>query len=189
MTRLPLAFALLAAPAAPALAQDVGAQYLAALDAFLLPTVPDLSIDSLAGDDAFESLLPSLEGDWIVASRLGPSRDALDPSMFDRACEVDALALVATAPHSFELRRSYEKDGETRSLAISHDFIMGNSFDRGVAQANMIDYLGLDSLPSHRPGAFNFFSMRGPVALFHPSPDVLVLVAPVAAPDILVRCP
>ena len=50
-------------------------------------------------------------------------------------------------------------------------------------------FLGLDAMPDPAGGMLRFDAMRGEVALFHPSPDVLVFVDPGATPEVHVRCP
>ncbi|EYD78040.1 hypothetical protein Rumeso_00377 [Rubellimicrobium mesophilum DSM 19309] len=174
---------------APAMAQDLASQYAAAARAFTLPGAPSLGQADLLADAAVMALLPGLQGDWAPAGVLFTDPAGLDPAILRQACERTPSALVQTAPRSFELRRTSGRDGQAVTMAIRHDWIIGNTFDRSVDENEAMAYLGLDGLDEIRPGMLALPGLRGQVSLFNPSPDILVLVAPGGPPEILARCP
>lgn len=186
MTRPALLLALLATPA---LAQARAAQFESALSAFVLPTAEDLSLGGLQEEEAVEALLPTLTGDWTSAIALFPARGAFDDATVAASCDRTPTTLAITGPRSFELRRSSVRDGGTVTLAVRHDFLQGNAFDRGASEADLLAFMGLESMPDPSAGMLAFDALRADVAMFHPSPDILVFVAPGQAPEILVRCP
>ena len=175
--------------AAPAVAQDLAAQYAAAARAFTLPGAPSLSMGDLLEEDAVEALLPTVEGNWTPALTLFPDPANVDPELLAESCERIPSTLVQTAPHSFELRRSSERDGTAITMAIRHDWIVGNTFDRGVEEKEVSAFLGFDRLDDLSTGMMTLPGLRGQVVLFQPSPDILVFVSPGGPPEIFARCP
>ncbi len=185
--------AALALLAGPALAQGddtVAAQFADAARAFTLPGSRSLASTDLASDQAVLATLPSLEGRWLPAHILVPDPTGLDEDLLARHCgRLAAITLERTSNRGFVLIREAEHDGVSRALRIRHDWMIGNTFDRSVEEAEAMAYLGLGPQEEFPTGMLALPSMRGYVAMFHPSPDILVFASQGGGPEILVRCP
>lgn len=179
----------LALAAAPALAQNLPGQFAGAARAFTLPGVESLARGDQAEDEAIMALLPGLAGDWVALDVLFPDPLAFDPELLASACALNPATLTPVAARSFELRRTTERDGVPISLGLRYDWVVGNGFDRGAPEDEIIAYLGFDGQDEVPPGLLIAPHLRGPAQVFHPSPDVLVIVAPHQAPEFWGRCP
>ncbi len=174
---------------APAPTPDPAAQIAGALTAFLLPGAPGRSREELAGDAAILGLLPSLEGTWAPAHLLFSDPDIFSDDRLAQACDRVGIHLQRTAERSFVLLRKGGSHRNAPPLPIRHDWIGASGFDRSVAEADLVAHLGLGDLAEVHPSLLAPPGLRGEVAMFHPSPDILVFVAPGEPPEILVRCP
>lgn len=174
---------------APASRPDPQAQIADALAAFLLPGSPGRSREELAGDAAILALLPSLEGTWAPAHILFPDPDLFSDDRLAQACDRVGLRLERTAERSFVLLRQAGSNPDAPPLPIRHDWIGASGFDRSAAEADLVAHLGLADLDEVHASLLTPPGLRGEVAMFHPSPDILVFVAPGEPPEILARCP
>ncbi len=169
--------------AAPAAAQDLPAQFGAAVGAFALP---DESNDYEAAAAHIAELLPSLGGDWVAGHILFPGTDELDPELVAVACARLVLRLEPTSPHGFAL--SWVRDGAPTGLVVRHDYLGFRSFQRSADETAVRAYLGLPE-DMMNMNVFTSPAWRGEVQLYHPSPDILVLQPTGTGAEILVRCP
>jgi hypothetical protein len=183
---LGLALSLLAAPA---VAQDPAAQFADATRAFILPGTPSLGLTDLLSDTAVIATLPSLEGTWGPAYMLFPEPDSFEAERFAQACERTGMELEQTARRSFVITKIQERDGVSYPLHVRHAWISGNAFDRSVDEAELIAHYDLEAPGEPPMRVMSGRNLRGEVAMFHPSPDILVFVAPGELTEILVRCP
>lgn len=182
------AFALLVAPAAPAAAQDLAADYAAAAAAFALPGAASLSNGDILDDDAARAMVPALAGIWVALFALSPEPEALDPALLAEACwGPAAVEIEPLGPRSFGLRRSRADTGA--SFVLRHDWVVGNTFQRSVLEEEYLAVLGLTDPEATPPLAMAAPGLRGDVLLYHPMPDILVMQAPRGILEIFGRCP
>jgi hypothetical protein len=125
----------------------------------------------------------------MPATALFPYPQGFDPDLLNEACGRIAWTLEPTAPRSFGLRRTVRRDGAEHPLTVRYDWMTGNTFDRGVSEAELIPFMGLDAADEVASAHLLAAGMRGHAMLFHPSPDALVIVAAGLPAEILLRCP
>jgi hypothetical protein len=181
--------ALLALLATPAAAQEPAQQFAAAAHAFFLPGTESLALSDAIKDGAILATLPDLEGGWMPATDLFRHAEGYSEGLLSDACGRIGWSLEQTAPRSFALRRTATRGGAAVSLAVRYDWMTGNTFDRGVDENDLLAFMDFDAtgeVPAMHLLAAN---MRGHAMLFHPSPDILVIVAPGMPAEILMRCP
>ncbi len=187
-----------------AAAQDLAAQYLAAAAAFQ-PTGsvfdPDLSRQAIA------RLMDDIVGRWVPMTPLlagnadfdaGPEAAALVSETSDSACarENIAQALSVTSPYRFELLRRYTRDGQDNGLATVYTHMRYNLFFRETDEAAYLEYLGVrdpetgeDRIATGAMLDSSAPTRIGPVAIYHPSEDVLVVQPDYGPAEIYLRCP
>ncbi len=169
--------------AAPAAAQDLSAQFGSAAATFAFPNE---SNDYEAAAAHVAAILPTLEGDWFAGHVLLAGSAPLDPDLVAETCATLVLRLEQTSDHGFAI--TWVRDGDPSGLTVRHDYLGFRSFQRSAHENEIRDYLHLpeDMLNMN---VFTSPAWRGEVALYHPSPDILVLQATGTASEILVRCP
>lgn len=185
-----LALAVLVVAASPVGAQDLSGgdlrgQYDAAVAAFVLPGQEEG--DAYLYAEAMTALLPTLEGDWAPAWLLAQG-GPIDATAIAEACDRPWVptTLARTAPHSFEMQRPSGPEGAR--VPVRFEYLIGNSFQRTLAEADVTAMLGFEDGRIENPLAFLDVA-RGEVLLFHPSPDILVIHAVGGPAEIYARCP
>jgi hypothetical protein len=177
---------LLAFLAAPAAAQDLAQQYAAAHGTFLLSSE---GWDSDAAAQTMAALLPTLEGRWAEATVLSNGGPDLPAETMPSHCERNGRDLARTSPYGFEMRGAYGDEGGV--LVERFDYAGHNTFLASVDQAALLDRLGFGADSDRPPPSSVWFAGAAPgfVALFHPSPDVIVLQGERRPAQIWLRCP
>lgn len=192
MRRLPclLGLLLLAAPARA----DLAADYAAAVRAFTLPGAPVGSMDPALAETAWTALLPTLEGTWAPNLEILAQGPVLpDAGLLARHCEMQGARLKATGPRGFELRRPFGPADARDSYAERFDFLLGNTFQRSFDEAGYLRRLfpdgGEDARFASARASALMTAPRGEAMLFHPAPDLLVIVQPGRPAEFWRRCP
>lgn len=186
---------------APVMAQDTLDQYLAAEQSFL-PT--GLMRDPVEQRLAMERILQDIEGRWMEASLVMAEvdRSAEDvrgqmEDWIERACSANpSVLLTAPTPYSFAMTRTATRRDTTYSLTVTYSLSAANLFNKHVDEAEYLDYTGLRDPETGELRSFALQSLVGiapsffgPVALFHPSNDILVLQEVPGRTQIFARCP
>lgn len=182
MIRAALLLGLLAPPAT---AQDLAAQYAAAQGLF---AASGINQDPGAAAEAMAALLPSLEGRWAEATVIAAGEADLPTDPMRIHCERGGRHLVQTSPHGFELRLAYGREGGV--LVQRFDYAGYNTFLSSLDENAYLDRLGFGpDTDLDPPISIVLSAAPGFVELFHPSPDVLVLLGERQPPQIWLRCP
>lgn len=171
----------LSGSAPTAMAQNIGAEYAAAFQAFRFAgTDPDLNEQARI----IAATLPELEGKWIRADILAGEGPQFNASRIADYCDSIVYALRQTAPHGFVMGRT-NREGDV-VLNIRHDYLGGRLFQRSADENEVMASLGMDLLPGTM---FIATTYTGRVMLYHPSQNILVMQRETWNAEIYARCP
>ena len=167
-------------------ADDLASQLAAADAAFLGTTV---SGNALEQRQFIAQMLADLTCTWITASGSDPSQDLLNLALLLDYCNRPPAVFEFTAPtpYRFLMTRTYDSNVE---LVYQYDYMGSNRFQLRVDIQEYLTYFEVPDDEEARANAVHYRpGLFGAYALFHPSPDVLVLLPENREADIYLRCP
>ena len=117
-----------------------------------------------------------------------PDPSSIMPELMEPHCERRPIALVRNGARSFEMRQTRLVDGEAVFMTVHHGFMFGNGFDRSVREEEPIPFMEIDASGVVPLGGLVVPQLRGPVLLFHPTPDILVFASTMGPLKLYARC-
>lgn len=185
--RLLSSLVLAALPAATAAtAQSLAEGYRAAYAIF-----GNTAQDRDSSHEAVEALLPQLEGHWISLSAGAetPPDPARDAELFAERCNRFVLNLVRTGRLGFDLVLTSLADGGAERGRILFDHAGYSTFLRVQRNEDWLATHGIDEDEPLPPYLHRFLAESSVVTLYHPSPDILVMLDAVGMAEYYGRCP
>ena len=169
----------------PAMAQDLPSQYAAAYSAF---QSTNISRDALAQRQLIAQTLLDLSGNWFNASVVIENDPVLTPDVVAQVCDSRGKSvLTAPTPYQFVMTQT---DNQGNTLSRHFDYVNSHFFQLRVDDLEFATYLRLTDKEELMAQQLSYSAGRfGMIAMFHPSPDILVLQSAYGPPEIHVRCP
>ena len=161
-------------------ADDLASQFATAHAAFLGTTV---GTDPLEQRQFMAQMLSDLTGTWLPVGFLSPGDDMLAEERILETCARPGSVFAFTAPTSNQFLMT-RADGQGTKLTFYYDYLWSNRFQLRVDIQEYLTYFEVPADSLQHP-----FGLFGAYALFHPSPDVLVLLPETREADIYLRCP
>jgi hypothetical protein len=166
-------------------AQDLTTQYAAAHLAFLNTSLRE---DPLAQRQLIAQTLLDLQGRWFPASVMQQNDPQLRTDLVQSVCESSSsLEITAPTPYQFLMTRT---DRRGNTMTHHFDYVVSNIFQLHIDDNEYATYVGIADNEERMAQIMQSAAGRfGPYAMYHPSPDILVMQPSYGPPDIYARCP
>lgn len=154
----------------------------------------NLPIDLFERVEATEALLPDLEGDWALLGTMGNPGPAPGPEdeeeiAYEELCDVIVYELIRTSRLSFDLVQTALFDGRREQQRYRFEYAGFSAFLRSQSTADLLANRGIGEGDRVDPAILMRVARTAVVRIYHPSPDILVMIEPDGRTDYYGRCP